>query len=392
MRIMILGGDGYIGWPLTMKLSKEHDVMAVDNYSKRNLWNLYDCDPLNRTDRLKDRVEKYNSVYNVKIRLGEFDVADHQRLVDAVTEFMPDTIIHLAEIPSAPFSMIGHREALMTLENNLRTTLSLIHAVIDAAPDAHIIKLGTMGEYGTPDYPIKEGWLDVNIPGHSEKFLFPSSPGSLYHVTKVQDTQMLWMYAKTYGLKVTDIMQGPVYDFVNDDAIGSPEFYTNFHYDSLFGTVVNRFCVQAVCGHPLTVYGKGNQTRGYLHLSDSIKAIELLAENPSEPGDLRIVNQISELLTVNEIAEIVSDAAESVGFTRSVHHISNPRHEKEEHFYEVESNILRDLGWEPARMTTKMIAQMIQRIEMQSSRIKLQRILPNTSWNPIVEPAWAVSI
>jgi len=296
-------------------------------------------------------------------------------------EFSPDAVIHYAEQPSAPYSMKGYNEARRTLENNLGVTLNLIFAVLSHNPDCHIIKLGTMGEYGTPNIDIEEGWIEINHNGRKDKFLYPRQAGSLYHTTKVLDTDLLWFYVRAYGLRVTDLMQGPVYGLATPQAELHESLAPNFHYDDIFGTVVNRFLVQAVAGIPLTVYGKGGQTRGYLNLLDTLQCVGLAMENPAEKGELRILNQFTEQFSVNEIAERVERVGNQLDLNVSIDHIDNPRREMEEHYYNAKHGGLIELGLKPHVMTDDVLVGMIDRILPYRDKIDHKKIMPRVQWS-----------
>ena len=263
MRVLILGGDGYLGWPTAMDFAAAgHEVVVADNYLRRQIAEATDSEALLSTPTLSERARIFQATtgHVIKVRIG--DLSDAEVMFGIVREAMPDTIVHYAEQPSAPYSMRGFPEARLTFQNNLNVTFNCIWAAKDIVPECHIVKLGTMGEYGTPNIDIEEGWLEIEHKGRKDKFLFPRAAGSLYHTTKVLDTDLLWFYVRTYGLRVTDLMQGPVYGLSTDQADLDPRLCPNFHYDDIFGTLVNRFLVQAVAGVPLTVYGGGGQTRG----------------------------------------------------------------------------------------------------------------------------------
>ena len=267
MRILILGADGYLGWPTTMDLAaKGHDVVAVDNYLRRTIAEDTDSEALYKTPNLVERVKIFEEVSGHKVAAEIGDLSDSDFCLGLFEKYKPDAVVHYAEQPSAPYSMRGFKEAQMTLNNNLNVTFNVIWGAIQHAPECHIIKLGTMGEYGTPNIDIEEGWLEIEHKGRKDKFLFPRAAGSLYHTTKVLDTDMMWFYVRTYGLRMTDLMQGPVYGLESTEIDLDDRLRTMFNYDDIFGTAVNRFLVQAVAGIPLTVYGKGGQTRGYLNI------------------------------------------------------------------------------------------------------------------------------
>ena len=381
MRILVLGGDGYTGWPLAMSFAADgHDVTVVDDYSKRTLARKYKRGPLQDCPTMEIRSALFERATGAKIDWHVLDILHYDSLCDLLIKVTPEVIVHLAEMPSAPFSMLGYVEAFHTLNNNLNGTLALAHAVINFAPDAHVIKLGTMGEYGTPNVPINEGWLDVRKAWRHHRFLYPSEPGSLYHVTKVQDTHMLWLYTKIHSLRVTDVMQGPVYGVTTNETTLGTKLGTSFFYDDVFGTVINRFVAEAVSELPLTVYGAGCQKRGYLHLQDCVDCIKLLAQNPPIPGEFRIVNQLASFHSVRELAELVRSAGVKMGLNVSVAHLDNPRVEQEEHFYEVESNTLGELGFRSEGLSEARLVEFLQFLAPLVDHVDQGKILPRHSW------------
>jgi UDP-sulfoquinovose synthase len=378
---MILGGDGYLGWPTAMAFRQAgHEILAIDNYLRRKMATETDSEALIPSPRLPERAAIFHQMTGQWIGVAEGDCCDFEFLSDQFRRFAPEAVVHYAEQPSAPYSMIGYDEARATLSNNLIATLNIIWTVLRYAPDCHIIKLGTMGEYGTPNIDIEEGWIDIEHKGRRDKFLFPRQAGSLYHTTKVLDTDLLWFYVRIYGLNVTDLMQGPVYGLSTDEADLHPELAPNFHYDDIFGTVVNRFLVQAVAGIPLTVYGKGGQVRGYLNLRDTLQCIALAAANPPGKGQLRILNQFTETFSVNELAERVHRVATGMGLPAEIHHIDNPRKELEEHYYNPAHHGLLELGLQPHLMTDDVIAGMLERVRAHRDHIVVDRILPRVRW------------
>ncbi|WP_375266254.1 NAD-dependent epimerase/dehydratase family protein [Planktotalea sp.] len=381
MRVLILGGDGYLGWPTAMDFAAAgHEVTVVDNYLRRIIAEETNSEALLSTPSLTQRAAKFKDITGHTIETIIGDLADPELMMDVVKNTSPDTIIHYAEQPSAPYSMRGFPEARKTFKNNLDVTFNVIWAMLEHAPQAHMVKLGTMGEYGTPNIDIEEGWIDIDHKGRSGRFLFPRAAGSLYHTTKVLDTDLLWFYVRTYGLKVTDLMQGPVYGLSTDQADLDPALCPNFHYDDIFGTLVNRFLVQAVAGVPLTVYGGGGQTRGYLNLRDTLQCVRLAAENPASEGELKIFNQLTETFSVNQVADKVQAVGNSMGLNVEVKSIPNPRKELEEHYYNPVHSGLKELGLEPHLMTDDVVAQMLERIIEAKDRIVADRIMPRVSW------------
>jgi UDP-sulfoquinovose synthase len=357
------------------------DVLAVDNYMHRNIARETSSEALVEAPNLVDRAAAFEAITGKKIDVKIGDLADYRFMESLFRDFQPDTCIHYAEQPSAPYSMKGFEEAQFTLKNNLDVTFNCIWAVKEQAPNCHIVKLGTMGEYGTPNIDIEEGYLDIKHNGRDQKFLYPRQAGSLYHTTKVLDTDLIWFYVRTYGLEVTDLMQGPVYGLSTDEADLDDALLPNFHYDDIFGTVVNRFQVQAVAGIPLTVYGKGGQTRGYLNLKDTLQCVELAANNAPGKGELRIMNQFTETFSVNELAELVRVAGSSVGLDVEVKSIPNPRKELEEHYYNPKHSGLLELGLEPNYLTNEVLVEMLNKIIANKDKIVPARVLPRVVWN-----------
>lgn len=381
MKVLILGGDGYLGWPTAMDFAAAgHDVTVIDNYLRRIIAEETDSEALLPTPTLTQRAAIFAALTGKKITVRIGDLADPDIMMDVVRDTAPDTIIHYAEQPSAPYSMRGFPEARRTFKNNLDVTFNCIWAMLEHAPKAHLVKLGTMGEYGTPNIDIEEGWIDIDHKGRSGRFLFPRAAGSLYHTTKVLDTDLLWFYVRTYGLRVTDLMQGPVYGLSTDQADLDPALSPNFHYDDIFGTVVNRFLVQAVADIPLTVYGGGGQTRGYLNLRDTLQCVRLAADNPADEGELKIFNQLTETFTVNELADKVKKVGDGMGLNVQIKSIPNPRKELEEHYYNPVHTGLIEMGLEPHYMTDDVVAAMLERIITAKDKIDTNRIMPRVSW------------
>ncbi len=382
MKVLILGGDGYLGWPTAMDMAaKGHEVRVIDNYLRRNIARETCSEALMPNPNLHERAAIYQSLsgHIISVQIG--DCTNFITLANTIRDFQPEVVIHYAEQPSAPYSMRGFDEASRTFHNNMGTTFNLIWAVLQYAPECHIIKLGTMGEYGTPNIDIEEGWIDVEHKGRRQKFLYPRQAGSLYHTTKVLDTDLIWFYVRTYGLRVSDLMQGPVYGLSTHESDMDDRLLPNFHYDDIFGTVVNRFLVQAVAGVPLTVYGKGGQTRGYLNLKDTLQCVNLAIENPVEKGELRILNQFTEQFSVNELANRVSRIGNSLGLNVHVKPIENPRKELEDHYYNAAHSGLMELGLKPHYMTDEVLASMLEQVIAYKAQIDNSKILPRVKWS-----------
>jgi UDP-sulfoquinovose synthase len=382
-RILVLGGDGYLGWPTAMSLSRAgHRVAVVDNFAKRQ-WELeLGVSPLFPIPTLHERIRAWREVTENEIELFVGDLTDYAFVEAVIDGFRPDTVIHYGEQPSAPYSMIDARHATYTQANNVVGNLNVLFAIRDRAPETHLVKLGTMGEYGTPDIDIEEGYLDVTHKGRSHTFLYPKTPGSMYHLSKVHDSHNIHFATRIWGLRATDLNQGVVYGVETDESALDPRLVTSFHYDEVFGTALNRFCVQAVVGHPLTVYGAGGQTRGYLNIRDTIACVALAAANPAGPGELRVFNQFTEQFTVLELAERVKAAGEHLGWSVSIAHTDNPRKELEEHYYNARHSALLELGLEPRYLNEELIDTMLDRIAAQRDRVNQASFVQNVRWVP----------
>ncbi|MEJ2731694.1 MAG: NAD-dependent epimerase/dehydratase family protein [Deltaproteobacteria bacterium] len=382
MRILVLGGDGYLGWPTAMHLSAHGNEVAVaDNYLRRRLCREERVDFLYEVPDLDERAALWQSLsgHHIAVHIGDLNEWDF--VAEVFEKFDPQAVVHYAEQPSAPYSMLNRKAAALTLQNNLSVTGNVIFAVRELCPHAHIVKLGTMGEYGTPDIDIEEGWLEVEHNGRQHRFLYPRQAGSLYHTTKIMDTDLLWFYVRTWGLRVTDLMQGPVYGIFTDETERDNRLLPYFNYDEIFGTVLNRFVAQAVAGYPLTVYGKGGQTRGYLNIKDTLNCVRLSVENPAEPGELRIFNQFTETFSVNDLAARVREAGDRLGFDVEIQHIENPRLEAETHYYNPRHTALLDLGLSPHYLSVDVLAEMMEYVMQYKDQIQHDQIYRNVKWD-----------
>ncbi|SFK45808.1 UDP-sulfoquinovose synthase [Mesorhizobium albiziae] len=365
-----------------MHLSKHgHEVIVADNYLRRYLSREEDSEPLFDVPNLHQRAQLWKAKSGREISVAIGDLCDWDFVAELFCAHLPQALIHYAEQPSAPYSMKNRKTATLTFQNNLTATFNIVQAVHEFAPDCHIVKLGTMGEYGTPNIDIEEGWLEVEHKGRSQKFLFPRAAGSLYHTTKVLDTDLLWFYVRTWGLRVTDLMQGPVYGLETYENSGNEELYPFLNYDELWGTVINRFMVQAVAGYPLTVYGKGGQTRGYLNIKDTLQCLRLSIENPANPGELRIFNQLVETFSVNQLAEMVQQSGSRIGLDVQVNSLPNPRTELEEHYYNPTHTGLIELGLKPHFLTNDVMDEMMRLILKYKERIRTNCIFRGVSWD-----------
>jgi UDP-sulfoquinovose synthase len=388
VRALILGVDGYLGWPTALRFSAlGHDVIGVDNLGKR-LWEseigvtgLFPIPSLpNRARAWEDLTGRH-----IEVRVGDISQGDF--LYRLVGEFQPDFVVHYAEQPSAPYSMLDRERCTETQRNNVVGNLNLLWAIKEQAPDCHLIKLGTMGEYGTPNIDIEEGYLEVTHNGRSDRVLYPKQPGSWYHLSKVHDSANIDFACRIWGLRATDLNQGVVYGTETPEIGGRAELRTNFHYDNVFGTVLNRFCVQAVAGWPLTVYGKGGQTRGFLNLLDTLACVNLAAENPAGRGEFRVFNQFTEQFSVLQLAELVREAAARRGIEVTINHVPNPRVEKEEHYYNAKHTGLLELGLQPNLLTLDVIDGMLSAVQAHRERIDLRSLGPMVAWRAEAVPA-----
>lgn len=370
VKILILGMDGYIGWPLTLhQLAKGHTVCGVDNFSRRK--NVDEMKSWSATPILEmsERLVYLKKKYGDKITFFEGDLLNPQFIDDVVKNFQPDAIVHLAEQPSAPFSMIDQKHTVYTMENNVIGTLNLLFAIKKHAPKTHLVKLGTMGEYGyDAGFEITEGFFEVEFRGKKATIPFPRQAGSWYHWSKVHDSNNIMFTCKLWGIRSTDIMQGIVYGTRTNDI--SDEFsHTRFDFDEAFGTAMNRFCAQAAIGHPLTVYGEGGQTRGFLALVDSIQCISILLDNPANQGEYRVVNQFDEQYSVLELADRIKKIGDKKGLNVEIKRFDNPRVEKEKHYYKADHKKLKDLGFIPTRTVDDEINIMLDDLKVYKNRI-----------------------
>ncbi len=382
MRVLILGGDGYLGWPTAMHFSAHnHEVHVVDNYMRRELHREKGSDSLVPISSLTDRAAAWLEVSGNEIGVTHGDLLDYDVVEGVFREFQPEAIVHYGEQPSAPWSMASRGQAVRTQTNNVVNTLNVLFAMRDITPDAHLVKLGTMGEYGTPNIDIEEGFIEIKHNGRKDTLPFPKLPGSLYHCSKVHDSTNIHFACRIWGLRSTDLNQGVVYGIENAETKLDKRLATRFDYDEMFGTALNRFCVQAVIGHPLTVYGSGGQTRGYLNILDTLRCVELASLNPADGGEYRVFNQFTEQFSVLELAELVQQAAIDYGIEGvEIESHDNPRVELESHYYNAQHTKLLDLGLEPHLLTESTVQSMLAVIERHDDRALTDAIPPKTRW------------
>jgi UDP-sulfoquinovose synthase len=382
MRIMVLGGDGYLGWPTAMYLSAHgHDVAVLDNAVRRQYDEELGSGSLVPIESLRTRVKAWRRVTGEQIEVFHGDLCDADFAYDALRTFRPEAVVHFAEQRAAPYSMIDRKHAVYTQTNNIVGTLNLMYAVGEIDRDVHIVKLGTMGEYGQPNIDIEEGWLDVEHKGRKDRVLFPKKPGSFYHLSKVHDSHNLEFGCRIWGLRVTDLNQGVVYGQETEQTVLDPQLATRLDYDAVFGTVLNRFAIQAVLGQPLTVYGGGSQTRAFLDIRDTVDCIRLACENPADPGEFRVFNQATEQFSLDELAKVV---ANSYPGGVEVEHIDNPRVELENHYYNFTHTALESLGLKPHLLGDTLLEQMYGVIERHKHRVDLELLAPKVRWRESV--------
>ncbi len=383
MRILILGGDGYLGWPTAMHLSRRgHEVALVDNFLRRTMSIELGAGSLTPIQSLHERVRAWKEVSGAELGIYVGDLVDGEFVDHVFRDFQPEAVVHYGEQPSAPYSMIDRRHAVSTQTNNVVGTLNVLYAMRDISPDAHLVKLGTMGEYGTPNIDIEEGFIEINHKGRTDTLPFPKMPGSMYHLSKVHDSHNIHFGCRIWGLRATDLNQGVVYGIRTNDTDLDERLCTRFDYDEVLGTALNRFCVQAVVGYPLTVYGKGGQTRGFLNVIDTMQCIALAVENAAAEGEYRVFNQFTEQWSVNQLAELVRRVGEDTGINVVIEPLDDPRIEAEEHYYNATHTKLMELGLQPHLLTDEVVAHLLETIQRYKDRILLGPIAPKTRWDP----------
>jgi UDP-sulfoquinovose synthase len=381
MRVLILGGDGYLGWPTAMRFSaRGHEVAVVDNFARRRWHEEAGTDSLTPIATLAERIAVWREASGRLIESYVGDIAEAGFMESVLREFGPEAIVHYGEQPSAPWSMRSVEHAVSTQANNVVGSLRLLFAMRDHAPDAHLVKLGTMGEYGTPNIDIEEGFIEIEHKGRRDVLPFPKQPGSFYHLSKVHDSHNIQLACRIWGLRSTDLNQGVVYGVETPETKLDERLITRFDYDESFGTALNRFCVQAMIGHPLTVYGRGGQTRGFLNIVDTLQCVELTVNNAPAAGEYRVFNQFTETFTVAELAEKVRHAAEQVGETVRIDHVDNPRVEAEEHYYNPVHTKLPALGLQPTLLSEALIESVLGIIARHRDRVITEHILPTSRW------------
>jgi UDP-sulfoquinovose synthase len=388
MRVLILGGDGYLGWPTALRFSaRGHEVAVVDDFSRRRWHEEAGTGSLTPIRDLDERIAVWKELSGEEIRSFAGSVQDGDFLDGVVAEIRPEAVVHYGQQASAPYSMASREKAVETQYANVIGNLNLLFAIRDHVPECHLVKLGTMGEYGQPDIDIEEGYIEIEHKGRKDTLPFPKLPASLYHCSKVHDSTNIHFACRTWGLRATDLNQGVVYGIETEESARDERLITRFDYDEIFGTVLNRFCLQTVIGHPLTVYGAGTQTRGFLNIRDTLACVELAAENPADPGEFRVFNQFTEQFSVLGLAELVKHAGQHLGYSVEIRHYENPRVEKEQHYYNAIHTKLLDLGLEPTLLGEELVESMIHTIERHKENAIDSSIDPRTRWNPAKSPA-----
>ena len=382
MRILVLGGDGYLGWPTAMYLSaRGHDVAVLDNAVRRQYDHELGSGSLVPIESLRTRIRVWEETTGRRIESFHGDLTDADFAYETIRRFGPESIVHFAEQRAAPYSMIDRKHAVYTQTNNIVGTLNVMFAMGELDRDIHLVKLGTMGEYGTPNIDIEEGWLEVEHNGRSDRVLYPKRPGSFYHLSKVHDSHNLEFGCRIWGLRVTDLNQGIVYGQQTEETALDARLATRFDYDAVFGTVLNRFAIQAVLGRPLSVYGAGTQTRAVIDIRDTVECIRLACENPADRGEFRVFNQATESFSLAEMAKIV---ANSYPGQVDVEYVDNPRVEQENHYYAFTHTALESLGLEPHLLSDTLLTSMFGIIEQHRDRVDLDALRPTVRWREAI--------
>ena len=381
MRVLVIGGDGYCGWATALHLSNRGYEVGILDSLVRRYWDLQlGCDTLTPIAPISHRIQRWQDLTGKSIDLFVGDINNYDFLIQSLRQFQPDTIVHFGEQRSAPFSMIDREHAVLTQVNNVVGNLNILYAMKEEFPDAHLVKLGTMGEYGTPNIDIEEGYITIEHNGRKDTLPYPKQPGSMYHLSKVHDSHNIHFACRMWGLKATDLNQGVVYGVLTEET-GMDEMLINrLDYDGVFGTALNRFCIQAAISHPLTVYGKGGQTRGFLDIRDTVRCLELAIANPAQSGEFRVFNQFTELFSVGDLALMVKKAGSALGLNVEINNLDNPRIELEEHYFKAKNTKLLDLGLQPHYLSDSLLDSLLNFATKYKNRVDMNHILPKVTW------------
>ena len=382
MKILILGGDGYLGWPTSMFFAnKGHHVYSIDNLSKRKIESEYGIEPLNDISTFKKRISHWNKNQSNSINYRVVDLLNYKVLNELLESFQPEAIIHYAEQPSAPYSMASRDKAVFTQYNNVIGNLNLLFAIRKNCPSTHLIKLGTLGEYGTPNIDIEEGWLEIEHNGRKDRVLYPKKPGSFYHLSKVHDSNNIEFACRIWGTRCSDLNQGLVYGLKTEEIDYDFEnLATSFHYDSIFGTVINRFITQTALGKPMTIYGNGSQKRGFLNIIDTLKCVDLAVNNPPKEGEYRVFNQFTDFLSLVEMSNKIKNFAKQNNIKAETINVENPRIEDENHYYNPKNTSLLSLGLRPIKFDNNQIENIFKIVKANLDRINQDTLDPNIKW------------
>ena len=381
MKVLVIGGDGYCGWATALHLSNRgYEVGIIDNLIRRHWDAKLGVDTLTPIASIHHRIQRWQDLTGKSIDLFVGDITDYDFLKQAMHQFEPGAVVHFGEQRSAPYSMIDREHAVMTQVNNVVGTLNLLYSMKEDFPDCHLVKLGTMGEYGTPNIDIEEGYITIEHNGRKDTLPYPKQPGSFYHLSKVHDSHNIHFACKIWGLRATDLNQGVVYGVLTEETGMDEMFINRLDYDGVFGTALNRFCIQAAIGHPLTVYGKGGQTRGFLDIRDTVRCVELAITNPADVGQFRVFNQFTELFSVGDLATIVQKAGSAMGMKVEIDHLSNPRVELEEHYFNAKNTKLLDLGLQPHYLSDSLLDSLLNFATKYKHRVDENHILPKVAW------------
>lgn len=381
LRVLFLGGDGFCGWPTALYFSKlGHTVALVDNFARRLIDHELGVQTLTPIRPLTERVRAWEQLSGKRLDVFVGDVGNYEFLLPVIRQFKPDAIVHLAEQKSAPYSMIDRGHAVSTQLDNIKGTLNVLFAIKSEAPNCHLVKLGTMGEYGTPNIDIEEGFIEIHHNGRSDVLPYPKQPGSFYHLSKVHDSYNIMFCCRIWGVRATDLNQGVVYGTVTDETSQHETLINRLDYDEVFGTALNRFCVEAAAGHPITVYGKGGQTRGFLDIRDTVRCIEIACLNPPERGEYRVFNQFTEQFSILQLAHLVQSAGRKLGLRVEIDHVPDPRVELEQHYYNAKHTKLQELGLHPHLLSDALLDSLLNIAMEYRERVDESQLLPRVNW------------